>query len=123
MEEFSVIDIIHLLQAIQQRRLVTKLCADVGKPRAWFYRAMRGETSVIQHLDAIQAVLNTPLTDIATLREQYSVSQAELSRLLNVTRQTVSGWEKRPTASRIERCKRVLETSALRSTDHPTGDN
>lgn len=103
-------DILHLLHAIQQRRLVTVLCQQVSRPRAWFYRALRGRTSVLDELPKIRELLETERNPIAVLRDSVGASQADLAELLGITRQTISTWEKRPTTERLERCRVALRS-------------
>lgn len=105
-------DILHKLQAIQQRRLVTQLCDEIGKPRAWFYRALRGQTSSLCAFEAIDRLLVGSRNPIAEIRDEKNLSQADLAKLLGVTRQTVSTWERRPTPERVALVTRTLDPNA-----------
>ena len=114
-------DIQRKLILIRVRHLVAQLCRRSGHGRWWFYRALKGEASVLSELALIDELLVTePTNPIALLREKASVAaneaidQAELAKRLGVSRQTVSLWESQADVP-PERLKRVQKSLSIRS--------
>ena len=110
-------DIQRKLVLIRVRQLVAQLCRRSGHGRYWFYRALKGEVSIVDALPLIDELLSVPPTNqITLLREEISVilerviGRAELARRLKVSRQTVSAWEQAPEVpvERLEKIRKAL---------------
>jgi len=110
-------DIQQKLILIRTRQLVAQLCREARHGRWWFYRVLKGEASILDELALVDKLLSTPPSNpIALLREEYSVAhnqaidQAELARLLGVSRQTISRWEAQSDTpiDRVTRVRKAL---------------
>jgi DNA-binding transcriptional regulator YiaG len=107
----KVPDIFDKLEQVQRRRLVAALCRQARHSRAWFYKALRGETSVLKDLALINEVLALDDNPIVGLRQAAGVDKVALAAALGISRQALDEWEQKPTADRIARVKAALRTA------------
>jgi hypothetical protein len=97
-------DVKDRLLQVQSRRLVAELCRRASKTRAWFYKALAGEVSLLDALPHVNAVLEPSTHPITAAREALGLSQVELARRLGVSRMTIYDWEHtEATQDRVDR--------------------
>lgn len=105
-------DIIHKLHRIQNRRRVAEFCRRCGKTRAWFYKVLRGKTTLLPYLGHIDAVLASSAHPITAAREALGLSQSSCAAALGISRQTLYQWEHQPAiADRIARVKSLQKVA------------
>lgn len=115
-------DILDKLRQIQARRLVAEFCRASGKTRAWFYKALAGEASLLDARAHIDVVLKpTAKHPVTAARVELGLSQSELGRRLGLSRMSVYQWEhdEPDHPATLERVSRIqgLKSPAMETKD------